>query len=599
MKTERITVEKTLFVLAILLALGLRLWHLGQAPLSDFEASWALQALHLSRGDSLSLGPSPGYVLLTGLIFFLFGSSNMMARLWPAIAGTLLVGLPWLLRAGSPRRAESAVIDRNVAIILAFGLALDPGLVALSRLAGGPMLALAFGLFALGCAYVRRPVWAGVFGGLALLGGPAVLQGGLILLILWAAGELLGRLGRTGLSPDWQPLSTRFDHSARNGLIAAGGTVLLAGTLFLSFPQGLGALASIIPAYLAGWVTPSGVPAARLLAAWIVYEPLALVFGLTNTVRGWSQKDERSILLSLWALFALILALLYPGRQASALVWVIVPLWALAALEIACQLHIESGERLPALGQGILIFILLALGWLNLAGLSQSGGDLQVYRLRWAVILGTLALGAVTTILVGLGWSASAAQRGLSWGLGAALFIYTISSLWGVSQLHPNGEQELWTPPPATDQAKQLIETLGDLSEWKTGRRDAIDILAVAPAPSLEWLLHDWEQVEYASDINAEKLPAVILAPESAASPSLAAAYRGQDFAWQVYPNWSGALPPDWAEWLVFKKAPQRIEHIILWARADVFPGGTLIPGGDTNPSSSQEETNPGEGGAK
>ena len=599
MKTEHITVEKSLFVLAILLALGLRLWHLGQAPLSDFEASWALQALHLSRGDSLSLGPSPGYVLLTGLIFFLIESSNATARLWPAIAGTLLVGLPWLLEAGSPRRGGSPIIGRNAAIILAFGLAIDPGLVALSRLAGSPMLALSFGLFALGCIYVRRPVWAGVFGGLALLGGPAVLQGGLVLLLVWAAGELVGRFGALGGNAGRRPAMTGFDRSARNGLIAAGGTVLLAGTLFLSFPQGLGALASVIPAYLAGWVKPSGVPAVRLLAALVIYQPLALVFGLTNAVRGWTQKDERSVWMSLWALVALLLALLYPGRQVSDLAWVIVPLWGLAAFEIARQLHVESGERLPAIGQGVLIFILLALFWLNLAGLSQAGGDLQVYRLRWAVILGTLALGAVTTILVGLGWSAPAAQRGLSWGLGGALFFYTVSSLWGVSQLRANGEQELWTPTPAIDQAKQLVVTLGDLSEWKTGRRDAIDILAVNPTPSLEWLLHDWEQVEYASDIKAEGLPSVILAPESASSPSLAAAYRGQDFAWQVYPNWSGALPPDWAEWLVFRKAPQKVEHIILWARADVFPGGTLVPGGESNPSSPPEDTNPEEGGVK
>jgi hypothetical protein len=596
MKTEYITIEKTLFILSILLAFWLRFWRLGGAPLSDFEASWALQALHLSRGDSLALGPSPGYVLLTGLTFFLFGNSDAFARFWPAIAGTLLVGLPWLLKNGSPENGVSPIFGRPTALLLAFGLAIDPGLTALSRLAGGPMLALAFGLFALGFAYLKRPVWAGVFGGLALLGGPVALQGGLALILAWAAGQLISRIAELDTIGELRIAEIGLDHAARYGLIAAGGTVLLAGTLFLSFPRGLGALASVIPAYLSGWVAPSGVPASRLLAALSVYELLPLLFGLVAAVRGWSQKRALPAWLSLWAVFALVLVVLYPGRQMSDMSWVLVPLWGLAVIELARQVRIESSERLPAIGQAVLIFILLALGWLNLAGLSQAGGDLEILRLRWAVIFGTLALATVTTILVGLGWSTSAAQRGLTWGLGSVLVVYTLSNLWGVSQLRANGEQELWTVPPAIDQSQELQETLGDLSEWKTGRRDAIDILAVSPPPSLEWFLRSWEQVAFTTEIKGEGLPTVILAPESASSPSLAAAYRGQDFAWQVYPSWNGALPPDWASWLVFRKAPQQIEHIILWARADVFPGGTLVPDGESSPP---EDTIQEEGGAK
>jgi len=105
-------------------------------------------------------------VLLTGLLFFLFGDSNAIARLWPALAGSLLVLLPWTFRGYLARYPAG----RIAGLVLAFGLALDPGLVAASRLAGGPMLAAGFGLLALGFAYDRRSLPFGILGGLALIG---------------------------------------------------------------------------------------------------------------------------------------------------------------------------------------------------------------------------------------------------------------------------------------------------------------------------------------------------------------------------------------------------------------------------------------------
>jgi xanthine/uracil permease len=107
-------------------------------------------------------------------------------------------------------------------------------------------------------------------------------------------------------------------------------------------------------------------------------------------------------------------------------------------------------------GEAVLIFLMLSLAWLNLVSLSQSGGDIQIYRLRWVVILGTVALGVVTTVLVGLGWSRAVAQRGLVFGMVIGLGLYGLMGMWNVSQLHANGEQELWSPSPATRMADEF-----------------------------------------------------------------------------------------------------------------------------------------------
>src|SRR3990170_2270473 len=186
MKINRINTEQGLFLLAVALALALRLLRLGAAPLSDYEAEWALRALQVSRGEQAVLGPGPGYALLTGATFFLFGNSNAIARLWPALVGSAVIFLPFILR---------KQLGRPAALVIAFGLAMDPGLVTSSRLVGGPMLSVSFGLLAIVCGISSKPALAGFFAGIALLSGPAVLHGLLGLAIAGGMGTLLVRRG--------------------------------------------------------------------------------------------------------------------------------------------------------------------------------------------------------------------------------------------------------------------------------------------------------------------------------------------------------------------------------------------------------------------
>jgi len=50
---QRLNYETALYLLALLVALGVRMFQLGAAPAFDYEAGWALQALHVAR-------PMPG-----------------------------------------------------------------------------------------------------------------------------------------------------------------------------------------------------------------------------------------------------------------------------------------------------------------------------------------------------------------------------------------------------------------------------------------------------------------------------------------------------------------------------------------------------------
>jgi hypothetical protein len=567
MNLHRISIEYALVFLILLTAFIIRILSIGISPLSDVEAGWAMQAFQVSIGENVILSPGPIYSLLTGATFFLFADTNFFARLWPVLAGCCLVIFPILIR---------SAIGRKAALVMSLGLALDAGLVAMSRQTGTAMLAVGFGAMTLGLVYNRKPILAGIFGGLTLLSGPTAIQGLLGLGLAWSIGVLL--LNRGVISSFIEKETATKLMGMRSAFFAALVVVIVIGTLFFTIPEGLSAVTGILPKFIQGWLVPSEVPFTRILAILVFYHPLALIFAIVAIVQGWRRKDAISQWLSLWAGSSMLLVLFYPGRQVSDLGWVLIPMWGLAAIEIAKLIRIKDADPYPALGQALLIFILMALGWLNLAGLSLSGGDSQTIQLRWVVILGTFALGAVTTVLIGLGWSVKTAQQGLVWGLLLGIGFYGIATMWGLSQLKPNGEQELLTPNPVTRQVEDLLVTLGDLSEWRTGIRDSLDVVVTSPAPSLRWALRNWPQVRFLASIPAGELPSMIINSENQPSPSLSVGYRGQDFAWWITPAWDGPLPRNWPEWLVFRRAPQEISHLVLWARGDIFPGGELTP---------------------
>ncbi|MBE0408710.1 MAG: hypothetical protein IBX69_03145 [Anaerolineales bacterium] len=568
-----ITLEHGLYILAFALAAGVRLLQLGAAPLSEFEANWALQALQVSKGEITGIGPNPGYVSLTGLLFFLFGSSNFLARFWPALAGSLLILLPFNFR---------QLLDRKVAIVLAFGLALDPGLVALSRLAGGPMLAMSFGLIALGFFFKRMPVLAGISLGLAFLGGTAIIHGIAGLGLAWLLSRLWLRW-RSAEFPEENQLFPQVTEMRKPVLISFSITLLVLGSLFFKYPEGLSAFAGTIPEALNSWFSDSGIPASRVFLAPIIYQPLAIFFVLIGLVRVWR---ERSIILNwliIWLFSALIIAIVFPGRHVSDIGWALFPLWTLAAFEIARHLKFVNFEKVPAVVQASLLVLLLGLGWFNLSALSLQTGDMQNIQLRLAVIGGTIGLSVVTTLMVALGWSTTVAIRGLAWGVGFSLTLYMMASMWGVSQLRKNGEQELWYPPPVTHQADLLLETLRDISGWHKGHRQELDVFVIAPGDSLRWLLRDWRGSIFLDGLPPTELPSAIITSLEQPDLQLGVSYSGQDFPWLVSPGWDYGLPQNWALWLVFRNSPQIVERIILWVRTDLIPGGQLEFFGDDN----------------
>ena len=494
MKKFHPTLEHALYALALAIAIGLRFLHLGALPLSDYEADWALQALRIVQGLKPAIGPNPAYVHLTAVLFYIFGATNFLARFWPALAGCALVLTPWFLRGR---------FGRIPALVLAFGLAIDPGLVAMSHLAGGPMLAITFVVLT-GLMWMNgRRALAGLFAGLALLSGPSVWFGLLGLALAWAFVSAFGKKvpaqaekKAAGREAGAGPARFRPD-DLRVALLWGLGTLLVVGSLLVLSPKGLSAFAMSFAAFLRGWWTLSGVPLWQPLLALPAYEILPLALGIAGAVRGILKRDADSVRLGLWALAALVLALIYPGKQTGDLAWALLPLWALAALELSHHFDFAGRNLWEVAGTVTLVVAFLIFGWLNLASVTNMDLSTNLAHTRLGLLAAVLFLIVLSLLLVGTGWSAAVARLGGVWGGLVAVTLFTIAMATGAAGLRQPLTAELWQPEPRAGRVDLILKVANQISDLNRGYADQLPLTVLnVNSPALRWLFRDWQVQE-------------------------------------------------------------------------------------------------------
>jgi hypothetical protein len=484
-----------------------------------------------------------------------------------------LVFVPFLFRQRLKPRA---------ALILAFFLAFDPGLLALSRQAGSSILAVTFLLFAWGFGERGSSRLAGMFAAGALLSGTALWPGLLGLGLSWAilqSMEWSPAQKEKGAEHDKLPMEKariaavpeRWKPALQAFLI----TSVLFGTLIFLVPGGLNGALTAPGEYLRGWTALSGTSGRLVLLSLVLYQPLALILALVATVRGWIGSSRRVIRLSIWMLVALLLAVFYPAHRVHDLVWALIPLSALAALELSHHFDLRLQERLEVGGVILLTVLILIFAWLDLASLPWTPGPSGESNLRIWLLFGSLFLLIVSVLLVAVGWSVRTARLGAVWGATIFLTIYSLAAGLAAGRVRANYTSELWESGSDPAHIELLVSTVDQLSEWSEGNVDAVPVMIYnVDSPALRWALRS-HTMTTVDGLDPTSSPPVLITPFQD-NPGLAAPYRGQDFTWSQEPNWSAALPGDWLKWIALREMPQQYETIMLWARDDLFLDASL-----------------------
>lgn len=554
-----LTKETIFYSVIILIGVGLRFALLGNHPLNDGEASLALQAMALSRGEETVLAGEPGFLSLTTVLFFIFGPSDFWVRFWPAVFGIGAILLPLLYR---------AQLGRIVSVVLAGFIALDPVLIGVSRTADGSTMAMVGLLAGIGFLLLKKPLLAGISLGVALSGGQSIWSGLLLLAGVLAVNHIL-----PGAKTETFPGAAEKGKPVGKITITAIITLALLSTLFLINPNGISAIGSSLAEYFASWRGISG----GALVAWLLIEIPVIILAAWGMVDGFMRKDPRARLLSSWWGLGLILSTVTAGAGVNRFFWISLPMLALGAIKVTELVnHFLIENRTVFVSEALLVVALTIFSFLNLLALvnNVSVGTEETRNRIIGALLPVILL-IILTVLLTWGWSASSTRKGFIFGMLVLISFALVSTTWKAASLGNLPEQELasgWAYPTGNE---NLITTISDISRWNTGYDDRIDLMLVGiDRPSLQWALKDFEDLRMETGYNpGQSASLVITGVEQTIESS--SSYRGQKFLWAVAPDTGVMKLADWVKWVFFRRAPVEKTELILWARNDLFAGST------------------------
>jgi uncharacterized protein (TIGR03663 family) len=568
-----VTVENALWILVAVVALVLRLVSLGSAPLNESEAREAMLALRAATGQGMPRGDySPVLLALNGLLFFICGTSDGLARLWPALSGSALVLVPFLLR----RR-----VGRFGALGAGLYLAFSPTALLASRQLDGTMVTAAGVMLSLGSLARFFDTdkrlwltWAAV--GLALAVTASSSAYGLLLPMGLAWLALAWAWPHKKTRSLWDAVQPHWGHALVVFVCAA---FAFATGLGWHFP-GLGGAGALLPAWFARFGLDSAATTSPLTLV-AVYEPLALIGGLGGILWAVWSGHRLGVYLGLWAGLGTLLLSLMPARTPLDVLWVVVPLALLVGLVAESLQHrLRSRRTQPAEWLFALVMVMLwAYVYLRLVRYGVVGASLDLY-----LALLALALQVFMAAIIASGYGLDSVLRAAVLGGGVVLVVVTISVGWGITYARPADPRELLVSRPSAAGVRDLAETLQDLSWHRTGAQTTLPFAYIAPSDSvLAWYLRDFaaaRRVERLHTADPAELGSVIVTAGREFPSADAAAYVGQGFV--VHRTWNPSelsctwsWPPQCApvvRWLLSRgtpTSPVADQWATLWLRQE------------------------------
>ncbi len=541
----------------------LRLVDLDARPLSSAEAARALGAWQLAQGQEPTVVGSPLLTHTTTLIFFLFGASDFMARLLPALFGALLVLVPyfWRERLGHAGAFLAAVL-----------LAVSPLSLFASRWMGTEVLAAGLGL-ALATALARfadtgapRALYVGaVLLGLLLASGAGAYFVLLALLAVAGAAWGLGRRGHAAIAVLQERVQAGGARLRTAGLVWLG-TVLAVGTLLLFHVQGLRGLGDVLDEWWRGFGVVGALPWFSPLLWPTLYEPVVVVFGIVGGVRAVRERDLLGSSLLGCALGLSVMLAAWPARTSGDFLLVTAPLALLAGREIArLWQNARADWRGARDGVYVAVFaILVAYIYLQLAGFAERG-NVEFVLLAW------VGVGLVVVLTVGQGglYSVDNALRNLGLSVAALALVITLSAALGSAYNAGGKNAECLDPAPTSPQARALAADVATWSLRRVGDAHQMSVAVMLPDPAvMQWYLREFRNLRVFAGVAGPVSAEAIIAPEGV-QPAAQGAYVGQAYELTRDLRWRALPARDWWRWALWRALPAPSQtRAVLWIQA-------------------------------
>jgi uncharacterized protein (TIGR03663 family) len=534
-------------VVVIAVGVALRFAQLDALALSPVEGRRAFQAYSFFRGSTSGPGlelpdTSPAFLLLQSFALFLFGATDVVARVVPALLGSGIVVLAWMM---------GPFVGRARALGMAALAAVSPTLLYASRTADVEIAVAFFSLLLVvavlrvgreGATVDARRCWA-LVAGVALAAAFASGPSSLSVLVALAVGAVSGLAVETGRDGALRRSFAAFSTTPYALVFAVGGFVVTLIVLFSRLFSDLTALAGI-GSTVADWgrllgTATTTTPTQFFLLAILLYEPLAIVFSIVAATRGVSDRPGA---LS-WPFFvgwftaALLLFSFSSGRAPEMTIHVALPLVLLGGaglgdLVSSLDFGPATRNRSLTLFASLVGLVVAAVAFVVLVQRTDTAAD-KSRAVSQAIAIAVLAVAPLAYAVYSLSRAEIAAGTGRQVGMIAlavvAFFLgaYTIRSTILLSFFNAGEGIELLAQRTSTPAVSGLVTRIEKLSRDATvtdvsprdptgghGLTIALDRRVQYP---LRWYLRDFPDAQVVAPGQAPGTQSqIVVAPDDA-----------------------------------------------------------------------------------
>lgn len=554
-KKDKSSIDMFDFMIALLFfgSLLMRLVAASKLPLNAYES-----ALLIGNPGKATVWENPISLIESILIkptYFMVGQSQFGARVWPAMAGSMLMLIPLYIK---------EVLGKKMSMVLALLLMIEPFLLGNSLQVGGHIFAI-LGLSLIISAWLRNNIALTIIGGSILfLSGRGLFPALLIIAMLY----FLNRKFQPFFSPKSGNNNTgNLKVDPRLGFtVAIVFTILFISYLKIDLSALFSSLSAFIPQTTKIYFRQAEIPG--LPVVFLSYAPLSFALFIIFCYR-FRNKEKTLVLILLILVATLSLwAAITPAKNYSDLVWVTLPMLIGSAYYL-------SNFSVPDCKSSWMIMLLISiiLTISLLVSFSQF-----IYHGRYRISQGNSVINMITIlflfIFVYFTYLTFGSGRRFLRATGMSIliigFVFQATSTFRAGGISSDVSQELlWSGAIADADIVTRTVDMRSNSNRYVGEEMQIG-LEKGLSPQLMWILKDENISSFPAGISGPLPLDIVITKEN--SIQLFGKYVGQSLTVDAYPKWietplNSLFDYDYWSWLIFRNSNlEKVTHHIWYA---------------------------------
>jgi len=556
-----ITNTHLVYVILFLVAFTIRFFASQELPINSYEASILLRIT-----DEISIYPEGLSIIEFILIktsFFFFGDTDLAARIWPVLAGSILSLLPLYLR---------DQLENKIGVMLSLFIVVDPFMIVNSIQIGSNIFTFLSFVFLLAAIWKKDVFTRIVFLVLLFISG----RGTMLAMILSIAFLVYQKTHLTLFvknlieeTREWGKKNNAFQYKKIFiiGLFLALMIAIYKIDISLILSDAISNLENLSSYYSIG---ESPLAFLVVLFSYLPFYVFIFIYELIST---FNKRRRQKYLLIIWIAITLLYVLFNPYHKFYDLIWVSGLLLIYTSLNTPVVFKGNNDNNIGDLIKTIYFLILLIALIMNFARYIYQGySGLSQFQTSISII--TILI-VVTASVIILAYQLSL-QKTLPCLTNAALillFVVQTGFSYRASGLSNPRYSEVFWSGFVFD--KQIIkDQIKNTKITKEFANDSIKIcLLDVQEPSILWELRSYEVSLFNNNLKPyEKFD--ILISKTEAVGEAAGKYFGQEFIVGSFPGWyvepvKSIFSYDYWSWLIFGKSKMHKSLNYIWGNGE------------------------------